>query len=341
MKSVSEGTKVFSCPLLNVAGVVIGALLCGCGSGGTFLPGAAAKPVPGIPAGPTMGYIWSSNDQTLRPIQGVSGSSLVGQSIVPSGTYVTGAASAESGLGLVEDASGNLFLLDLPSATPALIATGVSSQAHIVFSPSGGEAVAFGVGGTNVILLSNLASKPQAASIALTSGTKLSGAAVSDAGTVLVSNQANPVVVGTVSATGVLSRLTTISQAGGLSFLPGSDDALVADGGGSAVSLLHSVSGSFSVQALGSTGVNKPLAVASSQDARWAVVANGGDQNVLWIDLKNGGVPSKLTCSCQATQLSLLAGGKTFRLNEPGSGPVWMADLTGATPQLLFVPAFH
>ncbi|WP_128913436.1 hypothetical protein [Granulicella sibirica] len=343
METIGLNHRVFlSKTCFGAAGALACLMSVGCGSGGTLLPGtnsSTTKPVPGAPAGPNLGYIWSGTDGSLRPIQGVSGSAVVGQSIVATGTYVAGAASAASGLGLVEDSTGSLFVLDLPSSTPAFVTKGLPSQATIIFSPNGGEAVAYGAGGTSVTVLSNLATKPQANQVGMPGGSKLAGAAVSDAGTVLVATQASPVVVGTLSASGVVSRLTTVAQAGGMSFLAGAEDALVADAAGNTVSLLHNVSGTLNVQSLGAAGVNQPLAVQGSQDARWAVVANGGDHNVLWIDLKNGGAPAKLTCSCQATELSLLAGGKTFRLNELGDGPLWMADLTGSTPQLLFVPA--
>jgi hypothetical protein len=271
----------------------------------------------------------------------VSGSAQVGKSIVASGTYVSGAASSASGLGLVEDKKGNLFSLDLPLSVTTPVTTGLPAQAQIIFSPSGANAIVYTTGGTSVTLISALATQPQTTALALPSGVKLLSAIVSDAGTVLAATQANPVAIDVLSPTGQISPVTTVAQAGGMSFLPGVDDALVADGGKNTLSLLQNVSGSPAVQPLNVSGINLPVAVASSRDSRWAVVANGGDKNILRIDLKDGAAPSKLLCSCQATQLSSLAGSASFRLNELGNGPLWTVDLSGPTPQLLFIPAIH
>jgi hypothetical protein len=313
-------------------------LLSGCGGAGSFLPTTGSKSVPGVPSGPTAGFVWSSTDETLRPILGVVGSSQVGASIVPAGTYVSGSASSANDTGLVEDSLGNLFALNLPVSQPSLVATGLPPQAQIVFSPSGANAVAYAAGGSAVTLITGLPSTPKAS--AISTAQKLSVAIVSDAGTVLAATQTAPASVGTLSASGQFSPLTSVVKVGGMNFLPAIDDALVADASKNTVSILHSVSGTLAIQMLNSTGVSQPLAVSATQDARWAVVANAGNQNILWIDLKNGGTPATLACNCQPNQLNALSGGKSFRLNDLGSGPLWLLDLT-SSPQLVFVPAVH
>src|SRR5271165_6272391 len=107
------------------------ALMAGCGTQLSMPPAVNSKTVAGLPGGAILGYVWSSNDGTLRPLLGVSGSAQVGQSIVASGTYVSGAASIPSDLGLVEDQKGNLFSLSLPSSQPTRIATGLPAPSQI------------------------------------------------------------------------------------------------------------------------------------------------------------------------------------------------------------------
>jgi len=306
-----------------------------------MLPSVSSKAVPGVPGGATLGYFWSSNDGTLRPLLGVTGSAQVGQSIVASGAYVSGAASIPSGLGLVEDQKGDLFSLALPSSKATLVASGLPAAAQIVFSPLGTDAIVYAKGGTSVTLISALTTQPQILTLALPPAVKLLAAIVSDAGTVMAAAQTTPVAIDIVSPGGNLLPLTTVAQAGGLAFLPGTENALIADRVKNTLSLLQNVSTSFAMRPLSATGINLPVAVASSRDSRWAVVANGGDKNILRIDLENGAAPSILSCSCQATQLSSLAGSASFQLNVLGSGPLWIADLSGSTPQLFFVPAIH
>jgi hypothetical protein len=339
-KNLSMCDRTISSRVLRIG---LAALVCvsavGCGTSFSTVPSAGTKAAPGVPGGAMLGYFWSSSDSTLRPLLGVSGSAQVGQSIVPAGSYVSGAASTASGFALVEDAKDTLFLLNLPSSQPTMMAASVAPGARIAFSPSGGVAIAYAQGGSSVTLISGLSAKPSVTQLGLPSGAKLGSAIVSDAGTVLVSIGATPVSIEVLTSAGQLLPVITVTKAGGMSFLRGVNDALVADRGRNTLSLLNNVSGSLAVQALSAPGINQPLAVASSSDGRWAVVANGGDNNILRIDLKNGAAPSILTCFCQPNQLSALAGSGFFRLNDLGNGPLWTVDVSGSTPELLFVPA--
>jgi hypothetical protein len=316
------------------------ALAAGCGPGvSSAIPSAGSKAAPGEPGGAILGYAWSASDATLRPMLGVIGSGLVGQSIVPAGTYVAGAATSASEIGLVEDEAGSLYLLNLPTPTVTQIATGLSGAAQISFAPSGGRAVVYVAGGTSVMAISGLTGQTDVTTLAVPTGMVLGSAIVSDAGTVLAAVQGSPVRIGTLAAGGRFSQRATVSQMGGMSFLAGLDDALVADAASNAVLRLSGVSAAFSIQALGNAGVSQPLAVAASQDGHWGLVVNGGDQNVVRVDLTSGIPNTKIACACQPTQALALHGGKAFRLNEGNGGPVWIADLSAVAPRMLFVPA--
>ena len=336
---MSSRGRVF---LQGCAGLLTLSLAAGCGSGvSSVVPAAGTKTAAGVPGGPMLGFVWSASDATLRPLLGVLGSGLVGQSIVPAGTYVTGAASSATDIGLVEDESGSLYLLNLPTPTVALAATGVPVPARIVFSPLGRVAVAYAPGGSSVTLVSGLTGQPVSAKYTLPAGATLAAAAVSDVGTVLVATQTSPVRIETLSAAGQPALVATVGQMGGMSFFAGTEDALVADAGASTVLRATKVSSSGGVQTLSSSGVNRPGAVAVSRDGSWGLVANGGDASFVRLDLKSGTPNTKMTCLCQPNQASVLAGGKAFRLNDVGSGPVWVADLSTTAPQLIFVPALQ
>src|SRR5271165_3105501 len=152
----------------RVSRIGLAALVCvsaaGCGTSfatvPSAVPSASTKAAPGVPGGAILGYLWSSSDSTLRPLLGVSGSAQVGQSIVPAGAYASGAASTASGLALVEDGKGNLFLLNLPSPRPTVAAASIAPDAQIAFSPSGGVAIAYAQGGNSVTLISGLSAQP-------------------------------------------------------------------------------------------------------------------------------------------------------------------------------------
>lgn len=332
-------------PHLPLAFFGAAAVLClglsGCGGAVTNLLPGATKPATGVPAGPTLGYVFSATDGTLRALLGVRGSAQVSASIVPAGVYVAGDASTAGSVALLEDGNGSLFAFDLPLSQPLHVVDGLPANARVVFAPAGQSAVVYAPGATSLLVVSGLPGNPQVQT--RTSGGPLVLAAVSDAGTVAVAQQGTPVRVGTLSAAGTFSAVASVQAAGGMSFMPGVDNLLIADSGANAAALVHGVSSGPSVQALSVTGsgagLSQPLAIAGSYDGHWAVIADGGDQNVFRVDLTTGTPAAMLTCACQPTAVSSLTGGGTFRVNSIYGGPLWTVDTTSAQPQLLFVPA--
>jgi hypothetical protein len=322
-----------------VAALCVGLALAGCGSGvANLLPGAT-QPAAGVPSGPTLGYVFSASDGTLRAMMGVRGSARMSASIVPAGVYVAGEASTASSTALLEDGSNTLFAFNLPLSQPIHVADNLPAHAQIVFAPSGRTAIAYVAGGSTITVVSGLPGSPQVQTRNVAAGSPLVSAVVSDSGAIVMVAEGSPMPVGTLSAAGQFSRVTAVSAVGGLSFVPGSDDVLIADSGANTAAVLRSVSSSASVQALTVAGLNQPIAIAGSQDRRWAVIANGGDGGVFRVDLTAGTAVARLTCACQPTLLNSLAGGGTFRVNSLYGGPVWTIDLTNSSPQLLFVPA--
>jgi hypothetical protein len=268
----------------------------------------------------------------------VRGSAQVSTSIVPAGVYVAGDVSTASSTALLEDGQGSLFAFDLPLSQPVHVADGLPAAAQVVFAPAGQYAVVYATGGTSITLVSGLPSAPQAQT--RTSANAVMMAAVSDQGTVAIAAKGSPTMpVGTLSAAGQLSSVASVAAAGGLSFMPGAEDLLIADSGANTASLVHAASTSPASQALTVAGLNQPVAIAGSADKHWAVIADGGDQNLFRVDLTGATAAAKLACTCQPAAVSALAGGGTFRLNTLYNGPLWTLDTTTATPQLLFVPA--
>ncbi len=321
---------------LALAAVAVIALS-GCGGAVTNLLPGAAKPASGVPAGPTLGYVFSPSDGTLRALLGVRGSAQVSASIVPAGVYVAGEVSTAGSAALLEDANGTLFAFDLPLSQPIHVTDALPLNARVVFAPAGRSAVVYAPGATSVTVVTGLPGSPQVQT--QTSATPLALAAVSDAGTLAIVQQGTPMRVGTLSATGTFSAVAAVTAAGGISFMPGTDTLLLADSGANTAALVRNVSTTPNVQVLNVPGLSKPVAIAGSYDNHWAVIADGGDQNVFRVDLTTGTPPAMLTCTCQPSALGALAGGGTFRMNSIYAGPLWTVDTSSAQPQLLFVPA--
>lgn len=322
-----------------VAGALLALTLSGCGAGTANLLPIPTQPSTTLPSGPTLGYIFSPTDGTLRAMLGVRGSAQLSASIVPAGVYVAGETSTASSAGLLEDEAGSLFAFNLPLSQPIHVADGLAAGSKISFASSGQTAIAYAVGASSVTLITGLPTRPQAQTIAVSGANKLVSAAVSDSGTIAMVAQGSPMPVGTLSAKGSFSPFTTVSATGGLSFIPASDDLLIADKGANSATLVRNASTSPFRQMLSAAGMNQSVAIAGSRDKKWAVIANSGDSSLLRVDLTAGAAATRLVCDCKPSQLNMLAGNSMFRVNALGTGPVWTVDLNGAKPQLLFVPA--
>jgi hypothetical protein len=314
-------------------------VLVGCGSGvATGLPGAS-QPLAAVAAGPVLGYVFSPSDGTLRAMQGVRGSAQMSASIIPAGVYVAGEASVAGSTALLTDASGTLFAFNLPQSQPIHVVDGLAPGVRIAFSASGRNAIAYTPNGSTITTITGLPASPQVQTRTVPAGVQMLSAVVSDAGTIALAAESTPMAVGVLSAAGQYSSLLGVKALGGMSFMPGADDLLLADSGANTATLVRNVSGAAASQLLNIAGLNQPVAIAGSHDGRWVVVADGGDANVFRVDLTGGTAAARMSCACQPTMLGALSGGSTFRLNALYGGPVWTVDSTSASAQLLFVPA--
>jgi|HubBroStandDraft_1064217.scaffolds.fasta_scaffold05972_2 hypothetical protein len=325
--------------LLGGATCVVILLVTGCtrssinsGTSGNSTTPAA----PTVSSGPQVGLVWNTSDSTLRSLAGVPGATQMGAPLFPAGTYSTGAFAALTQSALLIDPKSNLSILTLPSQEPVLLTGNISPSSQISFSPHGGYAAVFVTGSTSLILVTGIPQSPSFSTVS--SSTPIKGAALSDTGTLLVAANAAPagVTVSATTANGTRSTLATLGGFGGMSFVPGSEDALVADSSANTLARYHN--GSATTLATGTNGLNQPFAVAASQDDRWAVAANSADGSLLRVDLTGATPPAQSKCTCSPTQLSAMNGNAVFELAPPGATPGWMIQADSPTSRVLFIP---
>jgi hypothetical protein len=335
--------KLRSCGRLNAklgsAICVAILLLTGCGKSNITTTGGNR----GIPAGTNvsngaqMGLIWNSSDSTLRALVGVPGATQLGAAIFPAGTYSNGAYAGLTQTALLIDPKGNLKVMTLPSQQPISIAANVAPSSQISFSPHGGYATILAPGASSLLLVTGIPQSPAVANISST--TQIQGAAVSDAGTLLVAANGTTtgVTVTSTTAAGTRSMLATLAGFGGMNFVPASEDSLVADSSANTLTRYHN--GTPATLATGVNGLKQPIAVAASQDGHWAVTADGADGFILRIDLTGATPPTQSSCTCSPTQLSALSGNAVFEMVAPGAAPGWMIQADSPTSRVLFIPA--
>ncbi|MGP8250713.1 MAG: YncE family protein [Terracidiphilus sp.] len=315
-------------------------LVSGCGKStidsGSTSSGSSTPAGTTVSTGAQMGLIWNSSDSTLRTLAGVPGATQLGAALFPAGTYSAGAFAGPTQTALLIDPRGNLKVMTLPSQQPVSLAGNVSPSSQIAFSPHGGYAVVFVPGSTSLLVVTGIPQSPAVATV--TSAAQIQGAAVSDAGTLLVAaNGASAgVIVTATTANGTRSTLATLAGFGGMSFVPGSEDALLADSSANTLARYHN--GTATTLATGVNGLNQPFAVAASQDDHWAVTADRAGSSLLRVDLTGATAPAQSSCICSPTQLSALNGNAVFELVAPGTAPGWMIQADSPTSRVLFIP---
>lgn len=330
--------------MLVVAGGIAAVALQGCGSGFTSgalnASGDASKTTQAVSAPSSLGYAWNAADHTLRPILGIPGSSRVGSDVVAGTSAIAGAASAVSSVALLvlADNSVDRILLPAITATP-LAGIAAPANARIHFSPTGNAAVIFAAGGTVVLCITNLTTAPQ--SVTLNASTALLDAAVSDQGAVVVlQRQGTGARMAVFAQGGAVQTVASVNTSGAITFLPKRDDALFADASANTLTLIRNVTATPTLALVPTANLLKtPIALAASQDGRWAAIANGADASVTRIDLSGATPQQRIVCPVQPSTVEQLAGNATFRFSAIGSSPAWVSDLSATTPTMLFVPA--
>jgi hypothetical protein len=301
------------------------------------------------PAGPTLGYVWDAAGQSLRPIQGVPGASIVGSTIVSAPSqgpsFVATASSGVSGMAMFLDANGGIYQSPLTGGSLTKIAV-VPGATSLVLSNSGSYSLVTGQASTGVSNSSVISGLPQAPSVHSLNvsalGSIVAGAA-SDTGTVVLatgSGQGGISVVAFVGQ-GAGTQVATAQAFGGLQFVPSSDELVVADGASGAVTAISHLNTTPSSAVLSAPGgITAPVALDITPSGRWVVAANHtGD--VLRMDLTGAVATTKLHCSCAPSQVLALNGstnGTAVRL-VTGTGPLWILDAGATAPRVQFIPA--
>ena len=314
--------------------------LTGCGAAVRTAATSASAPASTltVAAPPRLGYAWNPQDKTLRAIEGIPGAAQFGESITTAGTFELGEADPTGSTAVLLGQGQSMYTVSLPGGSPVLLTAKAPAGSKVVFSPQGTYALVFPQGGVEGRLLTQFSGTLQVKTV--TFSTPINDAVVSDAGSVVTAQNASNGVL--VQATGS-SGLQTVSQVkalGGMSFIAGTDDLLIADAASNSLLRVRSASsGATSSQVPTSDLLKTPASLSTSRSARWAVLANGADGSVVRIDLTGSTPAQRTACNCQASLVRPLTADGVFRLTALQDGPVWIGDSSKALFPVLFIPA--
>jgi DNA-binding beta-propeller fold protein YncE len=284
-------------------------------------------------AAPSTGFVFDQSTHALRQIQGIPGAALVGTP-VDFGLAVTAAWVAphlDSAFVLAADGQAHLFRLSA-NAPAAVAVDSLGAPQSVVFSPSGTAAALYSPGSVQVI--KGLPDAPAAtAPIRLRPNPRSrrqlpETLAISDDGAYLLYSSGGP-----IELIGVAGNNRQVMESGTgavAAFAPGNHDAAIVNS--TKLTLYQDIAGAATERSF--AGIAAPSAMAYSPDSQKLLVASATGRAVTTIQVASGDI-STLTCDC--TPATLIPMGTVFRLNELGSGPLWLLD-PSSDRGLVFVP---
>jgi hypothetical protein len=342
--------QILGAPLLLLPGALVGcgtAINSASSSSQSGATQARAQP----PAGPVLGYVWDAAGQSLRPVRGVPGASIVGSPVVSAaGQGIISAASSNiSGTALFLDAKGEVFQAALSGGALSKVAS-IPGATALMPSNSGSYALVTakdGAGMSSAAVISGLPKSPVVQNLSVAASqsgqSSILGGAASDTGTVVLAMGSEAGVSFVAFAgQGAGVPLATAQGFGGVQFVPGSDELVFADGASGALSAVAHVNTKPTVSVLSPAGgIAAPVALDITQNGRWVMAVNHSG-NGLRADLSGATIPTKLHCGCAPTQVVAMNGGasgSTLRLVTADGGPLWVVDAGVVSPQVQFIPA--
>ena len=305
---------------------------------------AAAESSSDAMGGPVLGYMFESDNQSLRPILGIAGASHLGDAMALGLSLKTASESPNQDYLLgIDGNTGQAQLVDLRagSANTSSLQGANAGADRVVLSPQGSAAALYFRQARQVQVVTGLPANPQvSSSISLESLPGfVTALAIEDGGQWLLAGMSHEGAgsVFAVSAGGSASLVASAGQVSSLSFGAASDDALVTDYARNEVVLLRDISSGPQalVLASGKDGLSGPVAAAFSADRSRVYVANSGSNQIALLPLE-GGVPAVLACDCRPTQLAALRGGSAYRITGSAGEPIYLLD-TAADPRVVFV----
>ena len=284
----------------------------------------------GAVAGPTLGYV-QDGAGAFRPILGIPGASFLGDRLELGFEATVAAVAPRQDYALAVAADGSVQLVDLgrgPLAVRALDGAAASPD-RLVLSPGGRAVLLVNSAAGTAQVAKGLPGAPTLADIDLSA---LPGQpdvlAVSDDGAILAAT-ANGLFLLVDGASRVVPSTGRITA---LTFAPDGKSAFAAGPG--QLAAIDDVTGQPAWRLLTALGDDAGSPIGTATANRRVVLAFSGF--VVIVD-PDTGAATRLDCAGAVTALARL-NGDSFRLGEVSADPMWIIDLGGSEPRLLFIP---
>lgn len=296
--------------------------------------------------GPVSGFVFDPRQQTIRPINGLPGSSHLGAPIelpfalrlasMCSGTDLALAISGEdNGVFVVRGLRGTT-LETIPVegaiASPDLMVCNQAGSAGLLYFRERGV----------MQFLSGLSDQPKA-------GAPFDVSSLGEVRTIAIHPSASQALVGASNGTDGFLYLVTGSPDAAVrslgrfgmpsaaAYVSNGKDAIVADSSSNEVSLIADVAGSAAINVLAreSDGIQTPIAVQPAGENR-LLIANAGSNTISVLDTRAFLVTQTIPLTGKPTRCELLTDRQVFALTTPGDGSLLVLDF-GPEPKVFFI----
>lgn len=314
---------------------------------GLFLALAAGLSGQSPVRGPISGFVFDVRSASIRPINGMPGSSVLGAPVDLPFAIGRAVFSPGGGCALAVDAHEEALVYWVCGLSANPVYTPVAhtiSGSQIAFNNTGTAALLYSRPQKAVQVINGLPGNPRASSPVDISGLgEVTALALAPSG-------AGALVGARTDGVGALSSIRLDGTPDAIRFLASFSptairyinrgrDAVVADQEQNRVVLVNDVDGSMQLLPLAGEreGVNRPADLAVTRGERELLVANSGGRNILSVDLTLSRGAQAIPLSVIPTRLESLQGEEIFILNELESGPLWLLETTSET-NAFFVP---
>jgi hypothetical protein len=206
----------------------------------------------------------------------------------------------------------------------------------MVLSPSGSAAALFSESQNRIYAFTNLAQTPVLVGrFELGTMGGLNAFAISDDGRTIAAGFSDASAGSLfLMNLGQRARFVASMNPSSITFLYGSDNAVIADNPENKIYML--VSGQAIPLATAADGIASPVGIALSRDNQRIFVGNSQTGSIMTL-ATNGAVIDSQSCKCALTGLHATNADSVFRLSEYIGGPVSIFEASGSTPRIIFV----
>jgi hypothetical protein len=296
--------------------------------------------------GPVIGYVFDASIQAIRPVNGIPGSSVLGEPLTLQVPVAAAGFSPRGNFALVisaaDDRQANLLQQIGSDNTIVSIEGAITSVDKVVFNADGSAAVIIASSARQLQIVRGLPETPtpgpaidfssvlgtiSAIGIDQAGSNVLIGVSDDHGGLYLVDEQSAPRLV------------ASFGSPSALTFLNGDRDVIVADAAVNQITLVRNFAATpENFQLAGERdGIAGPAGLQLSLDGRKLYVANGASRSLAIWNFDAQLIEASYPLDTEPTRLTPLKGFSIFLLNDVGEHPLLLLDAVNTGTY--FVPA--